>query len=159
MAAITHFNANLSFTSMEGVALVYFPAKSPSAAEVDALRAHLYAVAARAPKGIGLLLVIPEVAGPPDGAVREQVIAMFRSMRGRMPLVVAVLEGEGFGAAAKRAVFTLLMTSSLGANQVKAVPTASAGCDWMAERAAKSGIACPAAIDLHASLDELRKRP
>jgi hypothetical protein len=153
---ITRYNANVSFSVIDDIALIYCPGKSPSEAEVDAMRRHLIATAARAPRGFALAILIPDTAGPPEGKAREDVIAMFRGMSGRLKFVSGVLEGVGFGAAAKRAVFNLIVHHALKDGVVKVFSTTGAGCDFLAEKATAIGLKGGDSFALQACFDRMR---
>jgi hypothetical protein len=153
---IKRVNANLTLGSMEAIALVYFPSKNPSTQEVAAMRAHLIETDHRSPGGFGLVLLLPEAAGPPEGEAREMATQMFRAVKGRLKVMAAVLEGSGFAAAAKRSVLTVLVNVAIGSARLKVVSDVVSGCHWMAHQAKVAALSCPTSADLQALLERMR---
>ncbi len=139
------------------MALVYYPARHPGSEDMAAMRAHLLEAAGRAPAGFGLVLLIPEAAGPPEGKVRDQAGEAFRAVGGRLRFMAAVLEGAGFAAAAKRSVLTVVVNVVIGAGAVKVFSAAGPGCDWAVQQARLSRVQSPPAVELEACLAAMRR--
>ncbi len=148
---------NLALASLDRMALVYFPAKSPSLEDMSAMRAHLLEAAARAPAGFGLVLVIPEQAGPPEGKVRDQAAEMFRAAGPRLKIVAAAMEGAGFAAAAKRSVLSLLVNFTLGGAAIKVFSATGPCCEWAVQQARLARVGSPPAIELEACVAAMRR--
>ena len=60
------------------------------------------------PQGIGLLVLIDQDAPPPAEAERAAIKNAYASLRSMVRGGVQVVEGEGFAAAAKRSVLTII---------------------------------------------------
>jgi hypothetical protein len=153
---IKRYDENLVLGFIERMAMVYFPAKSPSLAEITAMQAHLLQGALQFPEGFGLVLLVPEAGGPPEGAARDVASEMFKAVKGRLKVICGVLEGAGFAAAAKRSVLTVLVNVAAGGAAVKVFSAVPPGCEWASTQAKTAGVACPAAIDLRATLELMR---
>jgi hypothetical protein len=156
---IRRHSDSVTLGSIDQMAIVYFPAKSPSAAEITIMQAHLFQVALQAPDGFGLLLVVPETGGPPDGKARELATEMFRSLKGRLKVFAGVLEGGGFGAAAKRSVLTMLGNVAMGSGTIRVFSAVPPGCDWLAQQAKLLRIVSPESFDLQATVALMRNAP
>lgn len=60
------------------------------------------------PQGLGLLVLIDENAPPPGELERSAIKAAYVTVRTVVRCAVQVVEGEGFAAAAKRSVLTII---------------------------------------------------
>jgi hypothetical protein len=68
-----------------------------------------------------------------------------------------VLEGEGFSAAAKRSVLTVLVSAVLGPGAVKVFSTTGPGCVWAEQQARQAGLETPDSTALQACLEAMRR--
>ncbi len=154
---IKRFDDNLTLGSIDSLALVYFPAKSPSAEEIAATKAHLHEVAQRSADGFGFILLVPPEGGPPEGKARDQANEMFRSIKGRVKLFAGILEGEGFAAAAKRGVLTLIVNFGFDKTAVKVFSNVSTACEWTVQQARATAVKAPPVSELQVCLEQMRR--
>jgi hypothetical protein len=80
---------------------------------------------------------------------------MFRSVKGRLKVVGGVMEGEGFAAATKRGVLSLLVSMATGVVKTKVFSSVGPACDWLAEQSKVTGV-CPPPIELQACVLKMR---
>jgi hypothetical protein len=115
---------------------------------INTWRSNTEMLARTYPDGIGMFFVVSPGAHVPVGEVRTRANDLFTWIQGRVKVLAAVIEGSGFGTAAKRAAFALIVNASIGKVPLKVFSEIPAACDWMAAEAAKVGLPCPRPPDL-----------
>lgn len=89
-----------------GGACLVMPAAAPRVDDIEALRTVLEEALARAP--LPLLFVVPASMSLPGDEARHAMRALLSDVGPRLSAVAAVIEGQGFRAAAKRSVVTFV---------------------------------------------------
>ena len=118
--------------------------------QVTALGTELRAGAQRNPGGFALMFIIREGAQLPSKEVGDRFQIGVRAQKGKLKLLVGVIEGAGFASAAKRSVFTMLLTSFMGSVGVKVFADAPKACVWLSAEAQAAGLTLPPAASLAA---------
>jgi hypothetical protein len=85
----------------------------PTVAAIDRLDAALMSVARQSPQGIGLMVIIHSDAKPPRDETRARIKAVVPKLNNTTRAVAHVMDGEGFVAATKRSMLTLMICSTL----------------------------------------------
>jgi hypothetical protein len=106
-------------------------ATEPSVAYIDALKNFVPQMTRDLGCGVGLMVVIRSDAKPPSEQVREHIKIAGRSFAPHVLAFAHVVEGEGFLAAAKRAAFTLVMSSARLGFPVKVFRNVAEGMPWL----------------------------
>lgn len=150
-----HRGPTLSVLSVGGLCVV-LPRLTPDG---DATRVIVSATAVLAAQGpVYLLFVAPAQLALPSQETREGVQRMLADLGDALAGVSAVIEGSGFGAAAKRSVFTFVTSVLSRRTRVQVSRDLDEGLGWVFERAAQS---TPLEVDgfaLAAAIREERER-
>lgn len=100
---------------------------------VDLLDAEMRRYRREHPVPIGLLMVVAERAAPPSASVRAQMAHHMRRSQDEIRASALVYEGDGFRAAAIRAVVTGINLVTKTAYPHKIFGSVSSAADWMCE--------------------------
>jgi hypothetical protein len=111
----------------------------------------------RVPTGIGLLMVIGTGSPAPVGEVREAAVKMFSEFEPKLKALAALVEGEGFVAAAKRSVFTFLISRVLRKKPVKTFAQIGQAADWMEAQGKLAQFDCPTSEELQIAIEQNRR--
>jgi|SoiMethySBSTD1v2_1073268.scaffolds.fasta_scaffold06294_4 hypothetical protein len=87
--------------------------------------------AAKIPTGMGMIIVVNAEAEAPDEAARAQLQKMHTELYGKLRGIVRVIEGEGFAAAAKRSVLTIIDLATRHGHPSKVVSSVDAAVTWI----------------------------
>lgn len=106
-----------------------------SAATVEQARSasSLLAALGRTEDHILMMAVLGPSCPPPDNAVRDIFAAEINRLGGRITAVANIVEGQGFRAAAMRAVLTGLTLVIRSSQQQRACATVDEGAHFLAE--------------------------
>lgn len=106
-----------------------------TAATVDQARsaASMLAALGRTEDQILMMAVLGPSCPPPDNAVRDIFAAEINRLSGRIAAVANIVEGQGFRAAAMRAVLTGLALVIRSPQLQKACPTVDDGAHFLAD--------------------------
>ena len=97
-----------------GCIVIVYSGRSPDAAYLDRSAGIVNAYGTKFPDGLGLMVLISANEPPPDEPTRRAIQASYAAMQQSIRAAVLVVEGEGFVAAAKRSIITVLsLTNSL----------------------------------------------
>jgi len=129
----------------------------PEVAHIVLFHSQLRATIREYPDGVGLLFVIADTSGLPSNDVRTAASAVFRELGPKIRLLGAAFEGEGFGSAAKRSVFTLVASSIFGSIRMRVHGSAEAACHWLDEQATGAALRSPSEIELIGLVDRARR--
>lgn len=88
--------------------------------------------AASFPHGLGLMIMVSANEPPPDDATRQVIRDSYNEMKEVVIGGVLVVEGEGFVAAAKRSVMTLISSSSSRLFPMRVASTVNEGATKLA---------------------------
>lgn len=112
---------------------------------------------ARHPGGVGTIVVIDRSAKPPSEAVREPIKHAIAQAGPKLRGVAQVVEGEGFGAAAKRSALAFITLIARFPFPVKIFASRKDAAQWMVDRlgdpALGPGAEAPMAGDLLEAID------
>jgi hypothetical protein len=112
----------------------------------------------RVPTGIGLLMIIGAGSPAPVGEVRDAAMKMFADFEPKLKALGAWVEGEGFIAATKRSVLTLLFSRMLRKKPVKTFAKIAQAADWMEKQGKLTQFECPTSEELELAIEESRRR-
>ncbi|MET0391233.1 MAG: hypothetical protein ABW321_34995 [Polyangiales bacterium] len=91
-----------------GNVVVFYSPADPSRRYLQRCVAALTRLATRHPAGLGMMVMVPELAPPPREDTREALQESYRSLARMLLGTVLVFEGSGFVASVKRSAATLL---------------------------------------------------
>ena len=108
----------------------------PNAANVQLFSSIVKGLAAKYPKGAGILIAVqPDSTPTPDG--REALLAMFREVRSSVSSAF-VLESSGFATAAQRAIITAMLLVTPFRDSIRIERSVEAGAGWLSARVPSS---------------------
>jgi hypothetical protein len=108
----------------------------PSASNVQLFSTVVKGLAAKYPKGAGVLLAVQSDSTPtPDG--RDALLAMFRDVRNCVSSAF-VLESSGFATAAQRAIITAMLLVTPFRDSIRIERSFEAGARWLSARVPSS---------------------
>lgn len=139
-----------------GSVICAIPTRTPTGAAIDRLAREI----AAGPPGEPLLIffVMGSEARIPDSETREQMQRLLVDLGERLESVVAVVEGAGFIASAKRSVLTFVTTVLRGRHAVRvhdSVPEAAATIEAIGRE--RAGLEVPTAPRLVHAVKEMRQ--
>jgi hypothetical protein len=111
----------------------------------------------KVPTGIGLLMLIGLGSPPPAGEDRSAAMKMFGDFEPKLKAMCSWVEGEGFVAAAKRSVLTLLMSRALRTKPVKGFSQIAQATDWMESQGKLLKFDCPTSEELQLAIEQSRQ--
>jgi hypothetical protein len=114
--------------------------------------------AAKLPHGMGLMIVINAETRAPSDEAREYMKKMYPQLSGHVSALVRVVEGEGFVAAAKRSVITLIDLTLRLKCPTKVVGTVEEGTAWLLKQLESERSRKYDPADLVRAVRELRRR-
>jgi hypothetical protein len=117
-------------------------------AHVEAVDEHLRECERRSAKGLGFLFVIGEGSPIPPAAVRSRATAFMRSLAPHVKVFATIIRGSGFTVAAKRSVFSMMVSGAVSSMRFKVFSEPGEACAWFAAECASLGISCPKASAL-----------
>jgi hypothetical protein len=131
--------------------------------QINAFVTHLRSGGQRNPNGFALMFIIRAGAQLPSAEVRSRFELGIRAQKGKLKVLVGVIEGSGFATATKRSVFTMIATTGLmGHLNVKVLADVPKACAWLAAEGPALGVPAPPAGELAAfaaKLPETTDRP
>jgi hypothetical protein len=95
-----------------GNVVIFFSAAEPDSTFCDRNASLVIDYARRYPAGLGMLVLIAADEPPPSKDARQAIRNGYLAMKDVIRAGVLVVEGEGFAAAAKRSVITLIQMST-----------------------------------------------
>jgi hypothetical protein len=107
--------------------VVIYSAQSPDAAFCERNGKAINNYGEKFPKGLGMMVLISANEPPPNEVARRAISEMYISMQRSLRAAVHVVEGEGFVAAAKRSVITLMNIHTGVRFPIKVVSTPEEG--------------------------------
>jgi hypothetical protein len=113
-------------------------------------------LAKKVPEGIALLMIIGEGSPAPMGEVREGAIKLFSSFEPNLKALGGWIEGEGFIAAAKRSVLTILIQRLIRNKPVKTFAQIAQATDWLEAQSKLLQFQCPTSEELQLAIDHGR---
>jgi hypothetical protein len=108
--------------------------------QMDTLATALKAAARANPEGIILVFVVRQTSLLPTTEVRARFAATLAAMQSQVKLLAAVIEGAGFGASAKRSVFTMVINHMIGKITLKVLADCSDAVAWVAAEGTRRGL-------------------
>jgi hypothetical protein len=109
------------------------------------------------PAGIAFVVVIDSAARPPESESRQAILRFYGELRGVVRCVAHVVEGEGFGAAAKRGALAIMTMSDRYGFAMRVTGTIDETVPVLNRDLAPDGLVADAAA-LAAAVAELRAR-
>jgi hypothetical protein len=114
-----------------------------SVAQMDVM-AHALKGAARAnADGIAFVFVVRQTSLLPTPEVRARFASTLAALQGEVKLLAAIIEGSGFGASAKRSVFTMVISHMIGKITLKVFADPHGAAPWVVAEAVRSGLKTP----------------
>ena len=135
---------------------IAYPRGETDAALITDVGRGFNILAKRVPTGIALLMVIGAGSPAPMGEVREAAVKVFSGFEPNLKALGAWVEGEGFVAATKRSVLTLLISRLLRNKPVKTFAQLAQATDWMEAQGKSAKFECPTSEELQLAIDQVK---
>jgi hypothetical protein len=130
---------------------------APDVAAIERLDAALTSVAGQSPRGIGLMVIIRSDAKPPNEETRARIKAVIPKLNRSLRAIAHVTEGEGFLAAAKRSVLTLMISAQGHGLPLKVFRQVQEASPWLLRTMHDAAPADTSIGEFTAMISELRR--
>lgn len=112
-------------------------------AQMETLDKALKAALRGNPEGIAFVFVVRQTSLLPTPEVRARFAGILAALQGEVKMLAAIIEGTGFGASAKRSVFTMVISHMIGKITLKVFADPPGAAAWVAAEAARRKLKVP----------------
>jgi hypothetical protein len=111
--------------------------------QMDTMAKALKAAARANPDGVAFVFVVRQSSSLPTPDVRARFAATLAALQGEVKMLAAIIEGTGFGASAKRSVFTMVISHIIGKITLKVFADPPGAAAWIAAEATRRQLKVP----------------